>query len=842
MEDEWFWLPNPMEESEQERQQIINRVMRQWEQENHQNIDSEPYYYDQNPLAEQSTGFSEESLDISEDICSQVRKRHFSEPRKIIYFNSRSRGHKLLKAIDPTASLEKKKYQIKAAKARSAKNVISSAKNNYINNLIESFKIICLVNNIHYPGKANELSKIVSEYRESQTIADIYVVKNTVDMINTEATVEIQNDEELDVSFKGAKVLDDLKCLEKTNPNGRRFNMNMIYLSFILFNLSPSVYEVLRSIGIPFPVRNTINKYANPKISTIIQEISNPKELDSLIKYYKRENKIESEIHTNLAIDAMSIEATFIASPTSKAINSTVDKDQLKNIQRSAAILIDNSPFEEIVEEKDDVIQEKLDEIIRTLPSDDESDTDYKPMGKIKTSKIPMQSRSKTEITPQLEKDLIDEYVEEIISTELSDDSDYEESPSENPIKYVFAILMLPFDPKLPKQVLRIIGSESSVITNEIMETMKDMIEVLRKNEIYADFISSDGDRGFDIEHRAVFDRYEKMLDQPFLSLVEIVGQFKLWALSDFLHLLKIACSRLKKKPIVVTIIEGAIVTTKDVTIINEFLKIGEPLLDQSSAGKLKDSYPISLFTVANVGKLIECQDIEDALYILPYSLLLEALRNQIWDINTRLTMFNISFEIFSYCYINQYQDFEFPDNVKENNKQACSFLSFSTKINIIRMLNTILGVSHTILEYDFVSLERLATHLVECFFGNVRVNSCFKETYSDIINIIAKGILSSDFKNKLGLKTVKRTRLDNAGVKIGYIDGSVHLDYSENIVQSFLQVYKTLQMNEEVSFFIINILNECKTHEKLLPKCYMQGSRAGTSIIARYKDSSSQQ
>lgn len=319
--------------------------------------------------------------------------------------------------------------------------------------------------------------------------------------------------------------------------------MNMIYLSFILFNLSPSAYEV----RIPFPSRITIAKYVNPKINAIIQEISKPKELDSLIKYYKRENRIESEIHVNLAIDAMSIEATFIASPTSKAIKSIIDIDQLKEIQRSAAILIDNSPIEDILEENDDIIQEKLDELILSLPSDDENDTDYKPMKKSKPNKHPMKSRSKTVIAPQLEKDLIDEYVEEIISTELSDDTDYQEPISENPIKYVFAILLLPFDPKLPKQVLRIIGSESSVITSEIMVTMKDIIAVLKKNEICADFISSDGDRGFDIEHKSVFERYEKLLNQPFLSLVEIVGQFKLWVLSDFLHLLKIACSRLKK-------------------------------------------------------------------------------------------------------------------------------------------------------------------------------------------------------------------------------------------------------------------------------------------------------
>lgn len=93
-------------------------------------------------------------------------------------------------------------------------------------------------------------------------------------------------------------------------------------------------------------------------------------------------------------------------------------------------------------------------------------------------------------------------------------------------------------------------------------------------------------------------------------------------------------------------------------------------------------------------------------------------------------------------------------------------------------MLSTILGVAHSILEFDYVSLEHLATHLVKCFFGKVRVNSSFKETYSDIINIIAKGILhvSSDFEKKLDLKT---------------------------IVQSFIQVYK--------NFTSFTLLNECK-------------------------------
>lgn len=77
-----------------------------------------------------------------------------------------------------------------------------------------------------------------------------------------------------------------------------------------------------------------------------------------------------------------------------------------------------------------------------------------------------------------------------MLNKSLSYDTDYQEPISENPIKHVLAILLLPFDPKLAKQVLRIIGSDSSVMASKIMVTIK------LQNEIYADFISSDVTEG----------------------------------------------------------------------------------------------------------------------------------------------------------------------------------------------------------------------------------------------------------------------------------------------------------------------------------------------------------
>lgn len=92
----------------------------------------------------------------------------------------------------------------------------------------------------------------------------------------------------------------------------------------------------------------------------------------------------------------------------------------------------------------------------------------------------------------------------------------------------------------------------------------------------------------------------------------------------------------------------------------------------------------------------------------------------------------------------------------------------------MIRIINTIVGVTCAVIENDFLETERLATHLIECFFGNFRVHSYFKENYKFAMSVVTKSILATQLKTRRNFKTVNTTRLNQAGAKLGCIDNCV--------------------------------------------------------------------
>lgn len=255
--------------------------------------------------------------------------------------------------------------------------------------------------------------------------------------------------------------------------------------------------------------------------------------------------------------------------------------------------------------------------------------------------------------------------------------------------------------------------------------------------------------------------------------------------------------------------------------------------MDKSSAGKLKNSYPIALFSVINVLKLINSDCLSDALYLLPYSFLLESIRNPIWSRTTRIKLLEISFKLFLFLFDNQSQNIKIlPDFVSEKDNDA-EVLTFATSINIIRIINTIIGVSFVVMNFDEVGIERLATHLLECFFDNIRMNAIFKENYKAIILNIAKNILANQNKTKHCLKTVNRSRLTQAGVKVTIEEKElVELEIPDDVTS---YIVETQQMNQESLNIIQRILQNNEINEKKITKCYLQSKISACKIIERF-------
>lgn len=401
---------------------------------------------------------------------------------------------------------------------------------------------------------------------------------------------------------------------------------------------------------------------------------------------------------------------------------------------------------------------------------------------------------------------------------------------------------MLPVNPQHPKKLLRIICSSGGSMNKDIFKEITDLIEILKNYNIKTQFISSDGDRFFDNSHKSLFSTLSRKLQaSTFDNNLDIAANEELLYLSDILHLMKIACSRVKKKPILIYTNRGGTSSdfffTDDSMTLNDILGLGDPLIDQSPAGKLKDSYPISLFSLINVIKLLNKGFICDALYLLPYTLLLECIRNPIWNKKSRQDLLRVCYDIFKFIYDNQIE-FSLTQEIMETNKIGCEILTFGTSINLIRIMNTIIGIGVAIKKLGDIGLERLGTHLIECFFGNIRFNVYFKENYEDIMNTIAKNVLSTDIKRHYSLNVVNKTRLTQAGAKMINENDltNVQIEFPENISDWIVNMYETQCINKISASFLQEMLQHNRANSNKITKCYIQSKLSAIKIIERCK------
>lgn len=735
------------------------------------------------------------------------------------------------------------------AKAQSARSNPLEKRIAYLEQIIEATKIILRENGIPFPGNITESRHIISKYNNEKEIDSKYKVNST-----NETCLSKLNREEIEINTdqtKGQVILSNLLDLsQNVSPKRNRFDNEMIEIAFLLYNSSPKSYDIMRQLKIPFPDRSTVYLRTKDKIKEINDHIMNPGKIHEIIMNYFIQNDINDfPLYINIAVDAMSVQTTFTTQTKSKYIPNAMSEDLIfKMTEKIKGEIESVNPY---IRDLNYLLMMDDDDSDFCLTESEDEDFELEASLLREIDEEYMNELTDTESIGDVEKDQIN-IIENatIISTTIEQDNE-SQSETNNPdnseknkvIKYLFNVMMLPINPNYPKLTLRIITSSTGMMNQNVFNEITSIIEELSTYNVNTLFVSSDGDRFFDTHHRHLFDLYYPFINEygSFAELASTISNNH-WFLSDFLHLLKIGCSRIKKKPILIyaqfstTNCDVLCTYTHEHEYINEILKLGDPLLDKSSAGKLKDSYPIALFSVINVLKLINSDCLSDALYLLPYSFLLESIRNPIWSRTTRIKLLEISFKLFLFLFDNQSQNIKIlPDFVSEKDNGA-EVLTFATSINIIRIINTIIGVAFVVMNFDEVGIERLATHLLECFFGNIRMNAVFKENYKAIILNIAKNILANQIKTKHCLKTVNKSRLTQAGVKVTIEEKElVELEIPDDVTSYIFNVFETQQMNQESLNLIQRILQNNEINEKKITKCYLQSKISACKIIERF-------
>ena len=243
-----------------------------------------------------------------------------------------------------------------------------------------------------------------------------------------------------------------------------------------------------------------------------------------------------------------------------------------------------------------------------------------------------------------------------------------------------------------------------------------------------------------------------------FAQIIDKISSSKIREIpvSDFLHLLKILRSDLVKYGLVVDN-KNTIALRKDQLL---DYNMGKALIDLSSHSKMKDHYPLEIFSSKNILKAMEKNNWHFIFYSIPFNLMINAIRNPFLSHDLRKFNLETSF-YFILHYLYQYNE---------------SIAPPISRIGLIRIINTIVGFCVALERYDFVQMGHIGTYPLENYFGSLRISCHFDHSYCNIFRTFGKSILVKKLLDDLKQTNIIRTRLGYGGThaKIGCTDGII--------------------------------------------------------------------
>ena len=413
----------------------------------------------------------------------------------------------------------------------------------------------------------------------------------------------------------------------------------------------------------------------------------------------------------------------------------------------------------------------------------------------------------------------------------------------------VFFFQLLPLRCEHRTFPLHLMTRSSGSASCDVLQRTEYLCSVLQESRIIVRAIATDGDAGYNNLHEMMFSNWIGEFTRVGVdSAVELLSDYSGRVLSDFLHLLKNARSRILNCRVTMCPDGDASFDAKD---LNACLNLGLALTDYSVKGKMRDIYPLELFTLENFCTLYDAGLVNMALYVLPYALWAHAIRNPDISIEMRRQFLSHVVEIFTY-HLTVLEVLD-PKIVSEIKKEGV-VQYFCSRRHAIRVCNTVMA---TLVELgrgiENLALDRLGTHATECTFGLIRLLCHNKHNWKTIHRSFAKITLLEELASELEYPIRIRGRENIGGTKITdnddkvfvfsetlsvaalYQNALVLINGSQEIVEPDSSLYKEIVEDiDSFVWYVKEFCEECAVRGVKFAKLWHGSSVANSSILAR--------
>ena len=354
---------------------------------------------------------------------------------------------------------------------------------------------------------------------------------------------------------------------------------------------------------------------------------------------------------------------------------------------------------------------------------------------------------------------------------------------------HVFAFCLLPLAPEHKHMMLHLMTHHTGNAGKSVVDTWKWLRECLTEQHFNVRFLATDGDVGYNALNKDLFVSWWPSFCQKGLeSALAVLGKSRDGLVSDFLHVIKNARSRILAGPVTINPEGLSPFSAEDM---NRVLQLGKALTDMSTVGKMKDIYPLQLFTLENFMKLVASGNFAMAFYVLPYALWVEVLRNPVLSQQTRIDLLAFVVDIFAHHHeCLQHLD---SDRVSQKKTRTVPCVYFCSTAKCYRMLNTVMILLRELYAYQNIALDRVGTHVLECNFGIIRLLCQYKHSWNRIWKSFSQLLLISDLTTILGSPITPRARVNDGGVKLH--DSDTDLIHIEAPNVRMREVYDVVNM-----------------------------------------------
>ena len=441
--------------------------------------------------------------------------------------------------------------------------------------------------------------------------------------------------------------------------------------AYVFMTLSPRAYRFARKMLI-LPARSTIYS----KFSGLTSEIKKClTDLDSsykLIEYFIDAKLFPAErLVCCLGIDAFAFRLFLRQIASISQIRETLSQSQLERL----------GP---LLEDK---------ELMRRIQEVDDSDDEFDG-----------------EVFEQDGHELTDERISQLFKTYNS----------------CFLYCLLPLNSEFPCFPLHLAPASHGMSKEYNIEVANRLTKLCLQYNIDVVYVAVDGDPGWN-------DKFADMMDV--VNSETRHGAVYQWsldvykkayedgthlAISDLLHVVKRARGRYIDHKI--SILSACDTAATDYDKVCTVLDINMALCDKSHLGRMRDFYPIELFTMSNVVRLLDGKLYPDAFYFTVFTLLLLAIRGPFFNMELRLRVFNLVFLLLQEM-MAELDRVNVPNSkIMQRACGSCDMVTFGEMATLNRITCSIISYCCAFeVSPGMLRTDALGTHIVVQFIGNGR-------------------------------------------------------------------------------------------------------------------------